>query len=283
MKRLLSIIAILVFIITIAGGCTKKKPVNGTDDPVNQTQQVENSGEDNTYENIESEMGENLTDYSTDDSGDYDYIDGTPSGGYTKYSDAKYAAYDRITAKIDENEELIWYSVALLPFTMIDLRLITVAALTSDDAATTEMALGFFFDDVDCSISGDTYTIKYKDTEGNTNTDTCTYDAAKDSLKMITTDGSGKETLIFEYVKVAEGEYASQYYYENDENGGFEMLALFFDDNEIGFGIKSVSSKPASIFGETGTGIDFVKDCDTYYILDGDAFTVFEEGTESVY
>ena len=137
MKRILSIIAILALILTIASGCTKKKPEGDTKDPGNQPQQEVNIGKDSTEEERDSWITDE-PDYSDD-------FDGTPSGGFSKFSDAKYAAYDRITAKIDENPDLVWYSMTLLPFTMIDLRIVTIAALTSTDEAAMEMALSFFW------------------------------------------------------------------------------------------------------------------------------------------
>lgn len=284
MKRLLSIIAMLALLLAIFSGCTKKETGNNNGGSGNQTQQEENNNNSNNNNNNNNNDPIPTDDFNTDYSDDYnDYLDGTPSGGYSKFAEAKYAAYDRVTAKIEENEELIWYSMTLLPFTMIDLSLLSVSALTTTDAATAEMALAFFYEGVDVDISGDTYTISYKDSEGNTYTDTCVYDAKKDTLKANTTNSSGNETLFFEYVKVAEGSYAAQYYYNNEDDGGYEMLTLYFDDGTVGFGSQSMASKPASIFGQTGVGLEIVKGCESYYILDGNSFIVYEDGVERVY
>lgn len=276
MKRLIAIIAIVALILSFAVGCTAKKPQ--PDKPGNQIKQEENTGGSNTYK--PENTPDNAPEEIADDPGN-SYLSGTPSNGYSSFTEAKYNAYDKLTAKMNDNPELVWYTLSLLPFTMIDLRLITIGALTSNDEATAKMALSFFFENVDCSFSGDTYTITYSDNEGNKYTDTCVYDAAKDSMKVTTSDGSGNELLFFEYVKIAEGSYAAQYYYEED--GSFEMLALYFDNDVIALGSKQASSKPASIFGDTGIGMSFVKGCDSYYILDGEKFTIFDEGTETVY
>lgn len=264
-------------LIIATGGCLRKTPENEPREPENQTRQEETGGENN---NIKPEDPQEV--FTSGPQGDFEYPGGTPSGGYAKYMDAKTAAYDRIWDKIYENIFLSGYLPALSPFSQADHRIRTVYSLTGRDEEAIELMLSFFlFDDVECVITGDTYTIRYTTEEGNTYTDTCTYDAAADSLRVITTDGSGNEILFFEYVRTGEGKYAAQYHYKNEETGAFETLALFIGDDTAAFGMKEGAGRPSSIFGKTDSGIELVSDCDSRFILEGDEITIVVDGAEN--
>ena len=58
----------------------------------------------------------------------------------------------------------------------------------------------------------------------------------QDTLKATTINSSGNETLIFEYVKIAEGSYAAQYYLEGGRH--LRMMAIYFDNDIVAFGTK---------------------------------------------
>ena len=173
-------------------------------------------------------------------------------------------------------------AMTLLPVSMVDLSLIPLTFLAADlQAASAGLAI-LGMNDVDIDKSGDQYTMTYADGDGNKVVQTCVYDKASDSIQTSIADAAGTETLFFESVRVGNG-YASQYFTKNDD-GTFTKITSFCDESNItAFGVESADSKPASIFKNNGMTVDFVKNGESYIILNGDTLTVFENGSEKTY
>ncbi len=206
---------------------------------------------------------------------------GTPSGSYGKYIDLKGKAFERISAKIEEKPELALYSMTLLPFTMVDLSLLPLSVMTSDSAAAAAALSMMGMKDVKLDTSGGKYSVTYTDSEGNKITQTCLYDAATDSVQSTIADQTGKETMFFEYVKVGSG-YAAQYYSVGDDEN--DVYTAFFDESNISaFGIQKANARPASIFKNTGVTLDLVKQGDTYMILQDGKLLVHDQGQDKTY
>ncbi len=203
----------------------------------------------------------------------------TPSDSYGVYVTVKSNAIQRISDKIEGNDELsLTVGLGMLPVTMIDLSLLPLSVLSMEGA---ESALAMFgMTTADISRNGNDYSITYSDREGKTFTQTCSYDPAADTLQSSVLEG-GIETLFFEYVRVGNG-YAAQYYYDNGD-GKYKTITMFFNDTDtIAYGIMSSDEKPASIKGGSLT-VDFVKNDESYCIMQGDALTVFDKGEAKSY
>ncbi len=206
---------------------------------------------------------------------------GTPSEGYVRYTELKGKSYDRLTAAMDKNTDLAMYGLSLMPVVMVDLSLIPLTVLTADPGAGATALEMLGMANVKVQQNGAKYTITYADKDGNKSVQTCEYDAAADSMQSLITDGTGKEVMFFEFVKVGTG-YASQYYMS--EEGGYSKITSFFDDANItAYGIEKTDTKPASIFKNGPQGEDFVKNGEFYMILKDGKMTVSEKGAEKTY
>ncbi len=209
---------------------------------------------------------------------------GTPADSFSKYLDAKSNAFDRISKKIESNDELsLSVGLAVLPITMVDLSLIplTVVGIDKQTGVSALEMLGM--QGVTINVSGSVYTITYKDKEGNSQTQTCEYDPTTDSIRSIIKDNKGKEVMYFEYVKVGKG-YASQYYMYDEDKNDYSLITSFFDDsNIVAFGISTAKKQPTSIFKNTALTKDFVVNKEAYFILENNKLSVLEKGKVKVY
>lgn len=211
--------------------------------------------------------------------------DGTPSGSFGAFSTMKSAALQRLTDKFGANADLAMDAMTILPFTMVDLAVLPVTALTgnaqTDNVAATA-ALGMLgMKDVKINQAGDKYTVTYSDSKDKKGSLTCEYDAATDSMRNEVTDETGKVVLICEYVKVGKG-YACQYY--DVESTGTQVLTAIFDDSNLSaIGITDTTKEPASIYKNANLTVDFVKAADTYFLLQDGKLTVHEKGEDKTY
>ncbi|MEA4969861.1 MAG: hypothetical protein VB051_04930 [Candidatus Pelethousia sp.] len=205
----------------------------------------------------------------------------TPADAYAKYAEAKSAAFDRLSAKLDENEELyLSVGMAILPISMIDLSLIPLSMIGIEGGGMALAMLGM--EGVDVKQAGNAYSLSYKNDEGQIVELTCEYDPATDSMRSTTTQ-DGQEILSFEYVKAGDS-YASQYYIWDDTTQNYSWITGFFDDEKIAaFGMATVDQKQNSIFKGSGYSSDFVVNQEAYFILDGDTLTVLENGAVKTY
>lgn len=218
----------------------------------------------------------------------------TPSGAYTNYITVKDDAYNRISDKVDADDTgalALSVGMALLPVVMTDLELLPLTLVGLDSSAFSALSL-LGMTGVDVKQDGGVYTITYTQSNGSSSDDdsaatastvtqTCEYDAATNSMKsVVTTDG--EETMYFEFV-AAGNAYASQYYSQNSD-GTYDLIKCFVNDTDTAaFGVETATAEPASIYKNTGLTEDFVKSETSYFMLDGDQLTVFDNGTVSTY
>ena len=284
MKKLISIIAALALLLAFFAGCTVKK-ADKPDDNGNQTAPAtQSSNQDNNNEG-DSTPEPTVDPGNTSDNGDSSagYATGTPSESYAKYLDAKSVALEKIYDKLDENSDETWMlSLTLLPITMVDLSMIPLSVFTSTDAAIVTGALEFFsYTDIDFNVSGNTYSLTYEDGNGEKTSLVCEYFSDPSAASCTMKDGNGTEIMFFEFVESGNG-YLSQYFYSDESTGGNTMLKSYIDNNVITYGVKEANARPATIINSR-QGADFVNDCDTVFIMEGDTLTVIEEGVETVY
>jgi predicted small lipoprotein YifL len=204
---------------------------------------------------------------------------GNPSEGFTNYTTFKSAAFERITAASEGSDDLaMTIGFGYLGVTMIDLSLLSLSMFTGDIQAS-EMAMEMLgMEGVKIDISGNDFTITYNDPEGSGSfKQTCSYDPGTDQLTSTLYDENGGISIFFEYVNLG-GAYAAQYYYPSEET--FEIIRTYFDkDNVAAFGILSAADEPASIIGKSGFNAEFVKNEQSYIVLEDGKLTVFDNGT----
>jgi hypothetical protein len=281
MKKTLAIILVLVFTLSLLGGCFRV-PKNVQDAIQDAVESAEAASSDDT-----GSGDDNGDDYSSESSdpgtAPSDLVPATnPSTSYNNYLTVKSAAMDRITTVSEESDELSFaVAMNMLGISMIDLALISLT-MFGDDLASSEMAMGFLgMENVKITGSDNDYTITYTDSEGQTIKQTCQYDKGKDSLKSELYDADGSISMYFEYVNLGDNTYAAQYYYSNDD-GGYEIMRAFFDaDNIAAFGTATADGEPESIYGQGGFDEQFVVNEQTYMILKDGKLSVFDEGTTS--
>lgn len=205
----------------------------------------------------------------------------SPADAYARYMEVKNQAYDRLSKKLEENEELFLSAgMALLPIAMIDLSLIPLSIIGVEGG---EAALGMLgVEDVTITQSGGGYALSYQDEQGRLIGFTCEYDAAADSLRSSSTR-DGQEILAFEFTRIGES-YASQYHAWDENAKDYSLITAFFDaDNISAFGISTVAQKQKSIFKGGGLSTDFVINEEGYFILEGDKLTAFTNGEVKTY
>lgn len=206
---------------------------------------------------------------------------GAPNESFSAYLDLKSRAFDLISAKIEEHDELaLNLGLTLLPLAMTDLALLPLAFVgLEEDAANMGLAtLGL--SDIKIAKNGDVYTVTYQDEEGGVIVQTCEYDAVTDSMRsIITTDG--KEQMTFEYTKVGSG-YISQYFMASDDGDSLWMTNYFTADT-YAFGMKTTSEKPASIFKKADADITFVQNDELYAMHENGVLTLVEAGETKTY
>jgi len=207
----------------------------------------------------------------------------TPAESYQKYIEMKGNAYDLISGKINDHQELaLSAGMALLPVVMTDLALIPLTIIGTQGG---EAALSFLgMTGVQIAQNGNTYTITYSDSQGENMTQTCEYDAATDSLQsVISTSGESEDSLQFEYTRCGSG-YASQYSTLNKDSNDYTLIQMYFDaDNNVAIGIQTVTSEPASIFKQTGLTADFPRNDSSYFLLQGDQLAICTDGATTTY
>ena len=244
-KRVLALILVLIFTLAALSGCGAK--ISGdTGNPSSQGGPPSNTNKPT----IDPQGGsaDNTPD-STPDIGETPGVSSpggaTPSDSYSRYIDMKTKAYERISAKINEHEELVLSAgMSLVSVGLVDMALLplTIISLGSGAGA----ALGMFgYENVNIEQNGSMYAITYTDKEGIAVKQTCEYDAGTDSMRSAISQG-GTETIYFEHVRVGDG-YASQYLMYDQDSGEYSLIKSYFNDtNIVGFGLGSATGKPPS-------------------------------------
>ncbi|MGI5848684.1 MAG: hypothetical protein ACOX8Q_01215 [Christensenellales bacterium] len=266
MKKIIAISMVLMMLFIILAACTQRQgdaeeswPAAVSETPVNVTESPA----------IANGLG-------------FDNVPTSPSKSYAKYIDMKGTAYDRINAKLEENEDLhLSVGMSLLPITFVDLSLIPLTVLSEEIKGAQAGLAKFGMTGVTIERNDQDYSITYSDQDGNRNIQTCVYDPATDSLQSCIANDAGKETMFFEYVKVGNG-YVSQYFMRNED--GYSKITSFFNESSLAaFGVETTDTKPDSIFKTGNQTVDFVKNDDLYFILKDNSLTVSENGQEKMY
>lgn len=277
MKKAISILLAICFLLFGAVGCAGPKQI---------LEAVQNAKGDQTTPMAIPEVpaAENIVEEVTHDL-DESAATSAPSASlgdaYSKYATAKSVAIDRITSKMNENQDLsVSMGMDILPIIMVDLSLVPLSVIGMEADSMALSMLGI--QDAKIKQEGNGYSLVYQDDEVRTVELFCEYDPASESLRSTTTR-DGVELLTFEFCQVGSS-YAAQYYLWDETTKDYSLITNFFDDDSVvAFGMTTVTEKQGSIFKGSGYSTDFVLNKEAYWILDGNKLTVFEDGEVKTY
>ncbi|NLT40734.1 MAG: hypothetical protein GXX89_09810 [Clostridiales bacterium] len=288
MKKIAVTAVLVAFILSMCAGCFKPIPRAPIQEGV---QESEAAGKNGSPDDADSEISDKndgsedkggVKQPDPDDSGSdrSNVVPGAhPQAGFSNYQTAKGDALTRLTEAYESSDELVLaIGFNMLSVSVIDLNLMALSVL-GEDPKLAATSLGIFgFTDIDVQVSGDTYRLTYTDSEGVHTELTCEYDAAKDQLKTLMLDDSGRIIMFFEYVRNKDT-YISQYYY-TDTDASYLIRCYFDKDNIAAFGSSTASAQPESIIGGSGFTEEFVKNSDFYAILKDGKLFVYNQGKE---
>jgi hypothetical protein len=192
------------------------------------------------------------------------------------YLEAKSELVSILSDALSTNPGTELDSMSFLGIAMVDLALVPASCfgLGQDVAIATLGTLGA--GDVEYSESGNQYSVKYRSAESKQCELQGEYDKAADALKCIS-KMDGKEGLIMEYRKTSFG-YVGQIYAIN-EDGSTHVYQLAVSGKDGAVGISKESAAPPELTGSET--IDFPKQCQEWYAIEGDAVTgVTSDGRE---
>lgn len=192
-----------------------------------------------------------------------------PGTSFASYTDAKGELISVITDALGSETEYALHSLSLLDLALVDLALIPVSSFGLGQEAATAALEFLGAHGVEYSESGNTYSIKYTNEDGEEYEVKGEYDKAADALKC-TALINGQVKLVMEYRKTSFG-YVAQYQTTNDDDTYFiYRLALSGTDGAIGISSSTSSAPPPLSGNET---IDFPKESEAWFAIKGDQFT----------
>ncbi len=193
---------------------------------------------------------------------------------FKAYSEAKSEAFDSVaTVFMYEPDIYIELELKFMAAGLADLAVMPIKAIgASNETLNTLESLGFA--GVRAARDGEEYKITYKSKDGIQYTQTCFYDASLDALQSSVAGPDGKETVWFEYIKAADG-YTAQYYLSESQ---FAWITAYLGADVKAFGVSESALRPPSLLLSSALGLDYVQKCDTYFILQGNNFDVFDNG-----
>ncbi len=198
-----------------------------------------------------------------------------PAASYREYADAKNAAYDNtLTALIDEPDTFMQLEPKLMNAGTADMSVLPLVSADGKEE-TIKYLESLRFTVADVKRSGEEYTIYFKDPDGEDYVLNMTYDASLEAMQSAVTDAAGNEITFFEYIKTADG-YTAQYYFGGTAQ--YNWITVYVSENISAFGISESGSKPESLLISAALGIDYVKKCETYFILEAKKLTIFDDG-----
>ncbi len=257
MKKVLSVIMVLLLLATLFSGCKKQTPIA---DAIIPSKDSDSSSEDtdDTEDTDDASTGNKVAD------------------SYSAYLEAKNNVITKISDGLSSNEEAGMAVLSFLGISMADLALLPVSffGMGQDTMMSGLAFMGAL--DVKYTENGNDYSVTYSNAEKEEMTFKGTYDPAADSLtSSVSTDGA--ESIFSEYHKTSYG-YVGQYYFLNDDGTATTyVIAVDGDDGTIG--ISTETAKPAALTGKEAA--DFPKDYDEWYSIKGDTITgVTSSGTE---
>ncbi len=259
MKRIISILLVLGFILAMLGGCAK--PVQKPSDKG--SNKIEANNEDSSQSSKKpSESGKDSAKSPVG-------AGASPGEMYSAYLETKSAFLERLIDSVSEESPMSVFS--LLGLSTADLALIPLALIGMDKSAI-KAGLSVFGNesDIQYDVAGNNYTLSYKD-EGETVLYETVYNPTKQTASTKLSKG-GKEVMFFEFAKTSYG-YASQHYLVTDDGVYSAYMGTFYGNSEKPDGIVGVSeglnAVPNSILSGADPAKDFPKQCKTWFAIEG--------------
>jgi hypothetical protein len=157
---------------------------------------------------------------------------------------------------------------------MVDITVLPITAIGgTEEALSTLESLGFI--GVKVRQEGEEYIITYKGPDGQDYTQSCRYDASLDSIQSTVTDSSGRETVLFEYIKTADG-YTAQYFF--GDTAEYPWVTVYVGADISALGVSASGDRPDTLLLSATLGSDYVKKCETYFMLESDKLIIFDSG-----
>lgn len=195
---------------------------------------------------------------------------GSLSTSYTAYMEIKSDLIARLADGLTDSQPMA--SMELLGMNMVEMFLVPMAALGMDETYAAATLAYMNASGVKYTADGNNYAVSYSDVEGNQMTCETTYDPDKEAATTKITQ-SGKESLIFEYIKTSYG-YASQYFIKNDDGTYTVYQGTFYNGKDGVIGVTAqAAAQPESIFGKNEVSKDFPKENESWYQVEGTAGT----------
>jgi hypothetical protein len=206
---------------------------------------------------------------------------GAIAASYEKYTKMKANAYKRFEEKFQSNPELGLLALTFLSVATIDLELLPLTIIDTDEAGAA-VALGILGKkNVKLGKEGNKNVLTYSDKEGKAFKFIAEYDVSADSIQTSVLDEAGNEIVFFEYVKSGTG-YAFQYY-EVAQKGN-DLISGFFDDTNItSYSVQKADVKPESIFKNNAITEEFAKKGDTFIFIKDGKMLVHDKSGDKTY
>lgn len=131
-------------------------------------------------------------------------------------------------------------SLALLPVTKIDLNVLTITLISSDETASEMTAAMLSMSDANIEYDGSNFNLSFADADGASVNMTGEYDAGLDSVAYAWDYGTS--TMLMQFVKYNSG-YAGQYFIVNEDDST-STIKIIIDGDDIAFGLADNTSDP---------------------------------------
>ena len=261
MKKILSLLLILMMAAFVFTGCAKAKDTAGTA----VSEAVASAESSESMETAAAEAVQSATSGADSD---------TASAFYGAYIEAKSAALNRLMDGLGNNPDTMMSSLSFLGVAMSDLYLLPAMyfGLGEVDVAAALAMMGA--KDVKYSEQGNQYTVTYKNADEKAATLVGTYDKGKSLLATGSTEGV--ENVFAETYRTTFGYVAQFYYISDDGTATLYQIAVNGDDGY--FGIIAGGERPAPLTGNEK--MDFPMGAKEWYAINGSTITgVTSEGT----
>jgi len=201
----------------------------------------------------------------------------TAGESFSKYMDAKLELVNKLADALTNNPETTLSALSFFGISMVDLALLPATFFGLGEASVAAGLGVIGAQDIKYSENGNQYKVTYNGSDGKKYEMLGEYDKAADALKC-TSKIDNKEILFFEYRKTSYG-YVSQIYTVNDD-GTATLYQLTISENDGMVGIFKASSAPPALTGSEK--IDFPKQCQEWYAIEGDKVTGVASGGKEI-
>lgn len=200
----------------------------------------------------------------------------TASAFYIAYIDAKTAVLNRIMDGLTNNPDTMMSALSFLGITMSDLYLLPATYFGLGETSVTAALAVMGGKDVTYEENGNTYTVRYKNSDDSEAVFTGTYDKGKSLISVGST--SGVENVFSEIYRTSFG-YNAQFYFISDDGTATLYQISISGENGV-IGITTGGDRPAALSGSEAA--DFPKTAKEWYAIDGDTITGVNSDGEAV-